>query len=148
MNKYYQNCLSCLKGLYFLGKSKLQKFIRNRKRKNDLFSSNLFANDQEQPAKILSSEEIGNMINKQAIYAELHPNVNEYKIVKQSNDEEPEVETKKEENIQKIKSEIDGFEFEDVEDDNKLNSQEQEGEDKKKESIEDLKNAILEFNNA
>ena len=38
MNKYYQNCLSCLKGLYFLGKSKLQKFIRNRKRKNDLFS--------------------------------------------------------------------------------------------------------------
>ena len=88
------------------------------------------------------------MINKQAIYAELHPNVNEYKIVKQSNDEETEVETKKEENIQKIKSEIDGFEFEDVEDDNKLNSQEQEGEDKKKESIEDLKNAILEFNNA
>ena len=143
MNKYYQNCLSCLKGLYFLGKSKLQKFIRNRKRKNDLFSSNLFANDQEQPAKILSSEEIGNMINKQAIYAELHPDVNEYKIVKKSNDEETEVEKK-----QKIKSEIDGFEFEDVEDDNKLNSQEQEGEDKKKESIEDLKNAILEFNNA
>ena len=107
MNKYFSDCLTCVRGLYFFAKTKIVKYIKEKKKKNDYLAGNLFNNDQEQPARILSSEEIDNMINKQAVYAELHPNVNEYKIVKQGGEEEGEHD-KKEEHIEEIKKEIVG----------------------------------------
>ena len=95
----------------------------------------------------LSSEEIDNMINKQAVYAELHPNVNEYKIVKQGGEEEGEHD-KKEEHIEEIKKEIESIQEEDPEEEKeKINTEDKDNEKTdNKESIEDLKNEILEFN--
>ena len=147
MNKYFSDCLTCVRGLYFFAKTKIVKYIKEKKKKNDYLAGNLFNNDQEQPARILSSEEIDNMINKQAVYAELHPNVNEYKIVKQGGEEEGEHD-KKEEHIEEIKKEIESIQEEDPEEEKEKIATEDKDNEKTdtKESIEDLKNEILEFN--
>ena len=149
MNKYFSDCLTCVRGLYFFAKTKIVKYIKEKKKKNDYLAGNLFNNDQEQPARILSSEEIDNMINKQAVYAELHPNVNEYKIVKQGGEEEGEHD-KKEEHIEEIKKEIESIQVEDPEEEKEKEKIDTEDKDNEKtdnkESIEDLKNEILEFN--
>lgn len=139
ITKYTTSCLNCAISTYYIMKTKVIQCIESRKKKQDYFSANLFSNDEEQPATILSSEEIGNMISKQSKYSETHPNINEYKIVmdkdKNDLDETDEVKTN-EQKINEIKNEIGDFEFED----------DDQGKPLKKELIEELKSTILNEN--
>ena len=71
-------------------------------------------NDISNPAKILSSEEINEMIKDQIKYSKEQNNSNGYKIVKQKN---PENSNKSDDiiNIEEIKKEINQIEFEEEE---------------------------------
>ena len=111
MNKYYQNCLTCLKGLYFLAYNKAMVFIKEHRKQKDFFNEDLFSNSaQEQPARILSSDEIDNIVKKQLSHNDVNLNVNEYKIVKQDIEENK---LDGEENkLKEMKHEIENFEKE------------------------------------
>lgn len=139
ITKYTTSCINCAITTYYIMKTKVIQFIESRRKKHDYFSTNLFSNDEEQPATILSSEEIGKMISKQSKYTESHPNVNEYKIVmdkdKGDPDESDELKTK-DQKINEIKNDLGDFEFE--EDD--------QGKPFKNETIEELKSTILNDN--
>ena len=110
MNKYYQNCLNCLKGLYFLAYNKAMVFIKEHRKQKDFFNENLFSHSaQEQPARILSTDEIDNIVKKQLSHNDINLNVNEYKIVKQDIEENIDSGDNK---LKEMKHEIENFEEE------------------------------------
>lgn len=71
-------------------------------------------NEENTPAKILSSEEINEMINNQIKYNKEQANTNEYKIIKQKNTEDV-PKTGELLNLEEIKNEINQIEFEEEE---------------------------------
>ena len=138
MSKFCSECFNCIIDFFYRIKYQLKKFWKERQRKKEFFSANLFNNEEEQPAKILSSEEIGNMINDQIKFNEEHPNISEYKIVKEINDDTNI-------NVNDIKKEIGQVEFDDDEDDEEKKEKinDDSSEEEEKEDIEDLKKTIL-----
>ena len=109
MSKFCSECFNCIIDFFYRIKYQVKKFWKERQRKKEFFSANLFNNEEEQPAKILSSEEIGNMINDQIKFNEEHPNISEYKIVKETSDDTNI-------NVNDIKKEIGQVEFDDDDD--------------------------------
>ena len=138
MSKFCSECFNCIIDFFYRIKYQLKKFWKERQRKKEFFSANLFNNEEEQPAKILSSEEIGNMINDQIKFNEEHPNISEYKIVKETSDDTNI-------NVNDIKKEIGQVEFDDDEDDEEKKEKinDDSSEEEEKEDIEDLKKTIL-----
>ena len=135
MSKFCSECFNCIIDFFYRIKYQLKKFWKERQRKKEFFSANLFNNEEEQPAKILSSEEIGNMINDQIKFNEEHPNISEYKIVKETSDDTNI-------NVNDIKKEIGQVEFDDDDDEEekKVKHKDDSSEEEEKEDIEDLKN--------
>ena len=114
MSKFCSECLTCINNTLYRIKYQIIKFWKERKRKREFFSANLFNNEEEeQHAKILSSEEIGNMINDQIKFNEEHPNISEYKIVKETSDDTNI-------NVNDIKKEIGQVEFDDDSDEEEI----------------------------
>ena len=138
MSKFCSECFNCIIDFFYRIKYQLKKFWKERQRKKEFFSANLFNNEEEQPAKILSSEEIGNMINDQIKFNEEHPNISEYKIVKETSDDTNI-------NVNNIKKEIGQVEFDDDDDEEekKVKHKDDSSEEEEKEDIEDLKKTIL-----
>ena len=143
MSKFFSQCLPCIYNTLYRIKYQIIKFWKERKRKREFFSANLFNNEEEeQHAKILSSEEIGNMINDQIKFNEEHPNISEYTIVKEIKDDSEKI------NVNEIKKEIGQVEFDDDSDDEteklkKKKINDSSDEEEEKDDIEDLKNTIL-----
>ena len=135
MSKFCSECFNCIIDFFYRIKYQVKKFWKERQRKKEFFSANLFNNEEEQPAKILSSEEIGNMINDQIKFNEEHPNISEYKIVKETSDDTNI-------NVNDIKKEIGQVEFDDDDDEEekKVKHKDDSSEEEEKEDIEDLKN--------
>ena len=131
----YLDCiLTSLKNI----KNSIITCIKDKRRKKDFFSENLFNTEEEQPAKILSSEEIGNMINNQIKYNEEKVNLSEYKIVKENKDDL---------NLNELKQEIQQVEFEDDdENENKKINNDNNNNNLDSENIEDLKKQFLNNN--
>ena len=99
-------------------------------------------NEINKPAKILSTEEINEMIKDQIKYSKEQNNSNGYKIVKQKN---PEDSIKSDDmlNIEEIKKEINQIEFEEEEQkqnmkNNNLNNNGDTNEENKKENNDDV----------
>ena len=138
MSKFCSECFNCIMDFFYRIKYQVKKFWKERQRKKEFFSANLFNNEEEQPAKILSSEEIGNMINDQIKFNEEHPNISEYKIVKETSDDTNI-------NVNDIKKEIGQVEFDDDDDEEekKVKHKDDSSEEEEKEDIEDLKKTIL-----
>ena len=138
MSKFCSECFNCIMDFFYRIKYQVKKFWKERQRKKEFFSANLFNNEEEQPAKILSSEEIGNMINDQIKFNEEHPNISEYKIVKETSDDTNI-------NVNDIKKEIGQVEFDDDEDDEEKKEKinDDSSEEEEREDIEDLKKTIL-----
>ena len=138
MSKFCSECFNCIIYFFYRIKYQLKTFWKERQRKKEFFSANLFNNEEEQPAKILSSEEIGNMINDQIKFNEEHPNISEYKIVKETSDDTNI-------NVNEIKKEIGQVEFDDDDDEEekKVKHKDDSSEEEEKEDIEDLKKTIL-----
>ena len=138
MSKFCSECFNCIMDFFYRIKYQVKKFWKERQRKKEFFSANLFNNEEEQPAKILSSEEIGNMINDQIKFNEEHPNISEYKIVKETSDDTNI-------NVNDIKKEIGQVEFDDDDDEEekKVKHKDDSSEEEEREDIEDLKKTIL-----
>ncbi len=135
MSNFLLNFLDCLYSSFNNIKRDLISCIKDKRRKKDFFSENLFNNEEEQPAKILSSEEIGNMINNQIKYNEEKVNLSEYKIVKDNKEDEI--------NVNELKHEIQQVEFEDDDENEKKNSKNNNNNNNDNENIEDLKKQFL-----
>ena len=136
MSNFLLNFLDCLYSSFNNIKRDLISCIKDKRRKKDFFSENLFNNEEEQPAKILSSEEIGNMINNQIKYNEEKVNLSEYKIVKDNKEDEI--------NVNELKHEIQQVEFEDDDENEKKNSKNNNNNNNNdNENIEDLKKQFL-----
>ena len=139
MSNFFINFLDCLYSSFNNIKRDLISCIKDKRRKKDFFSENLFNNEEEQPAKILSSEEIGNMINNQIKYNEEKVNLSEYKIVKDNKEDEI--------NVNELKHEIQQVEFDDDDEiekgkkNNKNNNNNNKNDDD--DNIEDLKKQFL-----
>ena len=131
MSNFLLNFLDCLYSSFNNIKRDLISCIKDKRRKKDFFSENLFNNEEEQPAKILSSEEIGNMINNQIKYNEEKVNLSEYKIVKDNKEDEI--------NVNELKHEIQQVEFEDDDENEKKNNKNNNNNNNDNENIEDLK---------
>ena len=94
--------------------------------------------EENTPAKILSSEEINEMIKNQIKYSKEQSNANGYKIIKQKNyDDTPK--TGELLNLEQIKNEINQIEFEE-EEQKKKNKQENNIDNGIKENYEEEKN--------
>ena len=91
------------------------KFIKKHNVIQEDTDINAISNNEEnKPAKILSSEEINEMINNQIKYNKEQANTNEYKIIKQKNSEDV-PKTGELLNLEEIKNEINQIEFEEEE---------------------------------
>ena len=138
---YILKLLNIIATIYY----KIAKFIKIKKLNRDYFALNLMNNDE--PANILSSDEINDMINNQIKFNKEHSNTNEYKIIKQNNKEDfPE--GGKLLNVNEIRNEINQIEFEDEEEhknngEDKIDNDEKNGENKEKDDIEELKKVML-----
>ena len=141
MSNFLLNFLDCLYSSFNNIKRDLISCIKDKRRKKDFFSENLFNNEEEQPAKILSSEEIGNMINNQIKYNEEKVNLSEYKIVKDNKEDEI--------NVNELKHEIQQVEFDDDDEiekgkkNNKNNNNNNNNKNDDDDNIEDLKKQFL-----
>ena len=137
MSNFFINFLDCLYSSFNNIKRDLISCIKDKRRKKDFFSENLFNNEEEQPAKILSSEEIGNMINNQIKYNEEKVNLSEYKIVKDNKEDEI--------NVNELKHEIQQVEFDDDDEieKGKKNNKNNNNNNNDNENIEDLKKQFL-----
>lgn len=114
--------------------------------------------DDEQHATIMSSEEINNMIQKHQQSENLPPNnLNEYKIITSSNDDEDNLVDKEEKikneliqkDIEEIKKEVNTIEIEpdeDVKETNNEEGNEAENNNEKTEDFDQLKNDIFNVN--
>ena len=150
----------CCKKSYDLIKYIYLKIKQNKNQEYLQINSNPNNNNKEnQPANILSSEEINEIINNQIKYNKEQSNINEYKIIKQKNtDDLPKTEEML--NLEEIKNEINQIEFEEEEqkmknkkdDNNKANKKnndeilEEEEEDDNNLNIEELRKDVLESN--
>ena len=115
-------------------KSILQNGICPKKKKNSSYIPMQF-DDDEQHATIMTSEEIDNLIQKHKLYENKQPNLNEYKIIKDNEDED---------NINKkmfeeIKKEINEINIENEKEKNNENEEDENSE----EEINKVKNDIL-----
>ena len=124
---------------------KIKKFIKIKKLDRDYFALNLMNNDE--PANILSSDEINDMIQNQIKFNKEHSNINEYKIIKQHNKEDFPQDAKLL-NVNEIRNEINQIEFEDEEEnknngEDKIDKDEKNEENKEKDDIEELKKVML-----
>ena len=115
-------------------KSILQNGICPKKKRNSSYIPMEF-DDDEQHATIMTSEEIDNLIQKHKLYENKQPNLNEYKIIKE-NDEEDKNNKKMIEEINKEINEIN------KENDNEKNNENEEDENSEEE-INKVKNDIL-----
>ena len=115
-------------------KSILQNGICPKKKKNSSYIPMQF-DDDEQHATIMTSEEIDNLIQKHKLYENKQPNLNEYKIIKE-NDEEDKNNKKMIEEINKEINEIN------IENDKEKNNENEEDENSEEE-INKVKNDIL-----
>jgi hypothetical protein len=94
---------------------KLNKCFRTSFKSNQYIQINANSNNEEsKPAKILSSEELNEMINNQIKYNKEQANTNEYKIIKQKTYEDM-PKTGELLNLEEIKNEINQIEFEEEE---------------------------------
>ncbi len=104
-----QGAFNILKNIYF----QINKCIKriNKSQEYSQISSNSNSNEEITPAKILSSEEINEMIKNQIKYSKEQTNSNGYKIIKQKNaDDTPK--TGDMINLEEIRNEINQIEFE------------------------------------
>ena len=115
-------------------KSILQNGICPKKKKNSSYIPMEF-DDDDQHATIMTSEEIDNLIQKHKLYENKQPNLNEYKIIKE-NDEEDKNNKKMIEEINKEINEIN------IENDKEKNNENEEDENSEEE-INKVKNDIL-----
>ena len=115
-------------------KSILQNGICPKKKRNSSYIPMEF-DDDEQHATIMTSEEIDNLIKKHKLYENKQPNLNEYKIIKE-NDEEDKNNKKMIEEINKEINEIN------IENDKEKNNENEEDENSEEE-INKVKNDIL-----
>jgi len=115
-------------------KSILQNGICPKKKRNSSYIPMEF-DDDEQHATIMTSEEIDNLIQKHKLYENKQPNLNEYKIIKE-NDEEDKNNKKMIEEINKEINEIN------IENDKEKNNENEEDENSEEE-INKVKNDIL-----
>ena len=94
--------------------NKINKCLKKTNKSQEYTQINSNTNNEEKPAKILSSEEINEMINDQLKYSKEQPNNNGYIIIKQKNwDDNPK--TGELLNLEEIKNEINQIEFEEEE---------------------------------
>lgn len=109
---------SCCKKFFNFIKIFYKKCLKNTNKiqKYSQITQNI-NNEENKPAKILSSEEINQMINDQIKFNKEQSNTNGYKIIKQKNLDEPK--TGELLNIEEIKNEINQIEFEEEENKNK-----------------------------
>ena len=167
-----KNCLSkiCCKYPYNIGSflcSKINSFIhiitpqKFQQKEFSQIPSNIENseenNDVNNPAKILSSEEINEMIKDQIKYSKEQTNSNGYKIIKQKNPYDS-VKSGELMNMEEIKKEINQIEFEEEEQkQNDENNNENNGLENKEEvldnneeetnlNIEELKKDVLDNN--
>ena len=115
-------------------KSILQNGICPKKKKNSSYIPMEF-DDDEQHATIMTSEEIDNLIQKHKLYENKQPNLNEYKIIK-DNEDEDNINKKMFEEIKKEINEIN------IENDKEKNNENEEDENSEEE-INKVKNDIL-----
>ena len=115
-------------------KSILQNGICPKKKRNSSYIPMEF-DDDEQHATIMTSEEIDNLIQKHKLYENKQPNLKEYKIIKE-NDEEEKNNKKMIEEINKEINEIN------IENDKEKNNENEEDENSEEE-INKVKNDIL-----
>ena len=115
-------------------KSILQNGICPKKKKNSSYIPMEF-DDDDQHATIMTSEEIDNLIQKHKLYENKQPNVNEYKIIK-DNEDEDNINKKMFEEIKKEINEIN------IENDKEKNNENEEDENSEEE-INKVKNDIL-----
>ena len=73
MKEYVGSLMKCVTNSYLYMKNQIYGFIKGRRKNKDFFTDNLFNEEIERPARILTSEEINNMISKQTLYTESHP---------------------------------------------------------------------------
>jgi hypothetical protein len=94
--------------------NKLNKCLKKENKSQEYAQINSNSINEEKPAKILSSEEINEIINEQIKYSKESSNTNGYKIIKQKNsDDTPK--TGELLNLEEIKNEINQIEFEEEE---------------------------------
>ena len=113
MSKLFSECFNCIIDSFYRIKYQINKYLKERKRKKEYFSAYLFNNEE-------------------------HPNISEYKIVKEINDDTNI-------NVNDIKKEIGQVEFDDDEDDEEKKEKinDDSSEEEEREDIEDLKKTIL-----
>ena len=115
-------------------KSILQNGICPKKKRNSSYIPMEF-DDDDQHATIMTSEEIDNLIQKHKLYENKQPNLNEYKIIK-DNEDEDNINKKMFEEIKKEINEIN------IENDKEKNNENEEDENSEEE-INKVKNDIL-----
>ena len=115
-------------------KSILQNGICPKKKKNSSYIPMQF-DDDEQHATIMTSEEIDNLIQKHKLYENKQPNVNEYKIIKDNEDED----NINKKIVEEIKKEINEINIENEKEKNNENEEDENSE----EEINKVKNDIL-----
>ena len=115
-------------------KSILQNGICPKKKRNSSYIPMEF-DDDEQHATIMTSEEIDNLIQKHKLYENKQPNVNEYKIIKDNEDED----NINKKIVEEIKKEINEINIENEKEKNNENEEDENSE----EEINKVKNDIL-----
>ena len=108
---------SCCEKFFIIFKliyNKLNKCLKKENKSQEYAQINSNSNNEEKPAKILSSEEINEIINEQIKYSKESSNTNGYKIIKQKNSEDT-PKTGELLNLEEIKNEINQIEFEEEE---------------------------------
>ena len=108
------SCCEKFFNIFKLIYNKLNKCLKKENKSQEYAQINSNSNNEEKPAKILSSEEINEIINEQIKYSKESSNTNGYKIIKQKNSEDT---PKAGEllNLEEIKNEINQIEFEEEE---------------------------------
>jgi hypothetical protein len=115
-------------------KSILQNGICPKKKKNSSYIPMEF-DDDDKHATIMTSEEIDNLIQKHKLYENKQPNVNEYKIIKDNEDED----NINKKIVEEIKKEINEINIENEKEKNNENEEDENSE----EEINKVKNDIL-----
>ena len=108
------SCCEKFFNIFKLIYNKLNKCLKKENKSQEYAQINSNSNNEEKPAKILSSEEINEIINEQIKYSKESSNTNGYKIIKQKNSEDT-PKTGELLNLEEIKNEINQIEFEEEE---------------------------------
>ena len=108
------SCCEKFFNIFKLIYDKLNKCLKKENKSQEYAQINSNSNNEEKPAKILSSEEINEIINEQIKYSKESSNTNGYKIIKQKNSEDT-PKTGELLNLEEIKNEINQIEFEEEE---------------------------------